>query len=114
MIFRLVNYVFGKLKDIANKLKVFFFDNLFQNKVVKYWPDEHTENKEREWQAHNATYKVKFLKETVEIDYILRELLLIREPNDGKVITLCVCVCVRLHVSMFVEVHDEDEEKKCV
>lgn len=55
-----------------------------KNKVVKYWPDEHTENKEKEWQAHNATYKVKFLKETVEIDYILRELLLIREPNDGK------------------------------
>lgn len=67
---------------------------LFQNKVVKYWPDENSENKEREFVAMNVTYRVKFLSETSETDYIRRELLLIREPHDGKVGFSVVCIHV--------------------
>ncbi|XP_070207481.1 tyrosine-protein phosphatase non-receptor type 11-like isoform X2 [Littorina saxatilis] len=56
-----------------------------KNKVVKYWPDENSENKERDFTtAQGVTYRVKFLSETSETDYIRRELLLIREPQDGK------------------------------
>ncbi|KAL8587276.1 protein tyrosine phosphatase, non-receptor type 11 [Nucella lapillus] len=55
-----------------------------KNKVVKYWPDENSENKQREWVSLSATFRVKFLSETSETDFIRRELLLIREPKDGK------------------------------
>lgn len=55
-----------------------------KNKVVKYWPDENCENKEKEFQALNATFKVRFLKETSENDYILRELLLFKEGGGDK------------------------------
>ena len=73
---------------------------LFQNKVVKYWPDENSENKEREFVAMNVTYRVKFLSETSETDYIRRELLLIREPHDDKVgFSLLRCAYLLLEFS---------------
>lgn len=56
-----------------------------KNKVVKYWPDENTENKEKEYTFNTVTFRVKFLNESSENDYIKRELLLIRETTDGKI-----------------------------
>ncbi|XP_076472570.1 tyrosine-protein phosphatase non-receptor type 11-like [Babylonia areolata] len=53
-----------------------------KSKVAKYWPDE---NSEREFAAYNATFRVQYLNEKAESDYIRRELLLIREAKDGQV-----------------------------